>query len=161
MPREFTGRQPTSLSAGRVISSEFMRDSGIVNPFSRYPFKHFVHDPSDLFLRSPAVLRRLLGRLKRFADDLRLSAICFLRGFLEPPSVSGSVGRNTSMALGGLEIQLAGAYELVELPLKRIFHIGVPGQCFCRLGQRLRMELERPTTAELSDQPRNPRSCTA
>jgi hypothetical protein len=34
------------------------------------------------------------------------------------------------LALGGLEIQLAGAYELVELPLKRIFHIGVPGRCF-------------------------------
>ena len=26
------------------------------------------------------------------------------------------------LALGGLEIQLAGAYELVEFPLKRIFH---------------------------------------
>ena len=64
-------------------------------------------------------------------------------------------------ALGGLEIQLAGAYELVELPLKRIFHIGVLGQCFCRLAQRLRMELEPPTTAELSDQLRNPQSCTA
>jgi hypothetical protein len=25
---------------------------------------------------------------------------------------------------------LAGAYELVELPLKRIFHMGVPGRSF-------------------------------
>jgi hypothetical protein len=39
--------------------------------------------------------------------------------------------------LGGLEIQLTGAYELVELPLKRIFHLGVPGQCFCRLGPKV------------------------
>jgi hypothetical protein len=30
------------------------------------------------------------------------------------------------LALGGLEIQLAGAYKLVEFPLKRIFYIGVP-----------------------------------
>ena len=39
--------------------------------------------------------------------------------------------------MGGLEIQLAGADELVELPLKRIFHIGVPGQCFTRLGPKV------------------------
>jgi len=57
--------------------------------------------------------------------------------------------------VGDLEIQLAGSYELVELPLKRVFHIGVPGQCFCRLRQSLQMELERLTTAELSDQLRN------
>ena len=30
------------------------------------------------------------------------------------------------LALSGLEIQLAGAYELVELPLERILPIGVP-----------------------------------
>ena len=41
------------------------------------------------------------------------------------------------LALGGLEVQLAGAYELVELPLKRIFHIGVPGRSFGRLGPEL------------------------
>jgi hypothetical protein len=34
------------------------------------------------------------------------------------------------LALGGLEIQLAGAYELVELSFERIFHIGVPGRSF-------------------------------
>jgi hypothetical protein len=28
--------------------------------------------------------------------------------------------------LGGLEIQLPDAYEPVEFPLERIFHIGVP-----------------------------------
>jgi hypothetical protein len=28
------------------------------------------------------------------------------------------------------QIQLAGAYEIVKLPLKRIFHIGVPGRRF-------------------------------
>ena len=33
-------------------------------------------------------------------------------------------------ALGGLEMQLAGVYELVEFPLKRIFHIRVPGRSF-------------------------------
>ena len=33
-------------------------------------------------------------------------------------------------ALSGLEIQLAGAYELVEFPLERIFHIRVPGRDF-------------------------------
>ena len=32
------------------------------------------------------------------------------------------------LTLGGLEIQLAGAYELVYLPLE--FHIGVPGRGF-------------------------------
>jgi hypothetical protein len=30
------------------------------------------------------------------------------------------------LALGGLEIQLPDAYESVEFPLERIFHIGVP-----------------------------------
>src|SRR5262249_1730138 len=34
------------------------------------------------------------------------------------------------LALGGLQIQLAGAYELLELPLKGIFHIGVPRRSF-------------------------------
>jgi hypothetical protein len=34
------------------------------------------------------------------------------------------------LALSGLEIQLAGAYELVEFPLERIFHIRIPGQRF-------------------------------
>ena len=32
------------------------------------------------------------------------------------------------LALGGLDIQLAGAHELVEFPLKRILHIGVPAR---------------------------------
>jgi hypothetical protein len=39
--------------------------------------------------------------------------------------------------LGGLEIQLPGTHELVELPLKRIFHIGVPGRSFGRLGPKV------------------------
>ena len=40
-------------------------------------------------------------------------------------------------ALGALKIQSGGAYELVELPLERTFYIGVPGQCFCRLGPKV------------------------
>ena len=48
------------------------------------------------------------------------------------------------LALGGLEVQLAGAYELVEFLLKRNFHIGVPGRSFGDWGQRLRMELDPP-----------------
>jgi hypothetical protein len=30
-----------------------------------------------------------------------------------------------------------GAHEIVEFPLKRIFHIGVPGRCFTRLGPKV------------------------
>jgi hypothetical protein len=37
------------------------------------------------------------------------------------------------LTLSGLEVQLPGAYELVELPLKRIFYVGVPRRCFRRL----------------------------
>jgi hypothetical protein len=48
------------------------------------------------------------------------------------------------LALGGLEIQLTGAYELVELPLKRIFHMGVQGEVLVDWGQRLRMEFDPP-----------------
>jgi hypothetical protein len=33
-------------------------------------------------------------------------------------------------ALGGLEIQLAGAYELVELPLERVCHQEFQGNVF-------------------------------
>ena len=36
-----------------------------------------------------------------------------------------------------LEIQLAGAYEVVKFPLKRIFHVGVPGRRFGRLGPKV------------------------
>jgi len=32
--------------------------------------------------------------------------------------------------LRGLEVQLTGAYELVEFPLERIFYKRVPGRCF-------------------------------
>jgi hypothetical protein len=32
------------------------------------------------------------------------------------------------LALGSLEIQFAGAYEIVEFPLERIFHMGIPGR---------------------------------
>ena len=35
-----------------------------------------------------------------------------------------------------LEIQLAGAHKFVELPLKRIFHIGIPGRCFGLIGAK-------------------------
>ena len=48
------------------------------------------------------------------------------------------------LALSGLEIQLAGAYEFVELPLKRIFHMGVQGEVLVDWGQRLRMEFDPP-----------------
>jgi hypothetical protein len=34
------------------------------------------------------------------------------------------------LALSGLEAQLAGAYELVELPFERILYMRVPGRCF-------------------------------
>jgi hypothetical protein len=33
------------------------------------------------------------------------------------------------LALSGLEVQLAGAYELVELPFECIFYTRVPGRC--------------------------------
>ena len=34
------------------------------------------------------------------------------------------------LALGRLEIKFVGAHEIVEFPLKRIFHIRVPGRSF-------------------------------
>ena len=46
-----------------------------------------------------------------------------------------SVGRY--LALGCLQIQLAGAYQLVESPLERIFQVRVPGGCFGRLGPKV------------------------
>src|SRR6516164_8269609 len=47
-------------------------------------------------------------------------------------------------ALGGLEMQFAGAYELVEFPLKRMFDIRVPGRSFGWLRPKVTIELDPP-----------------
>ena len=78
-------------------------------------------------MRAQALSLGLLGR-EGFCD-------VFLVGF-DP--VGGY------LALSGLEVQLAGAYELVEFPLERIFDIQVPRRCLAHWGRRLRMELDPP-----------------
>ena len=48
------------------------------------------------------------------------------------------------LALSGLEIQFTGAYEVVEFPLKGIFHTGVPGRCFTRLRPKVTNRIGPP-----------------
>ena len=37
----------------------------------------------------------------------------------------------------GLDIEVGGAYELMEFSLKRIFDVRVPGRCLGRLGPQV------------------------
>jgi hypothetical protein len=66
------------------------------------------------------------------------------------------------LALGSLEIQLAGAYELVEFPLEAHLSHTSSRAPFWLIGAKgYELNWILPTIAESSDQPRSRRSCTA
>ena len=81
----------------------------------------------NIFARARVLPDLIGGSCRR---SLRLSDSWGLRAFTHVFLVrSDPLGGY--LALGGLEIQLAGAYELIEFALERIFHVRVLGR---RLG---------------------------